>query len=206
MSRRVTALAHLQDYATLTEAGHSELKACLWQLTKSRRSKNRGMLSLESPFCAGQLREEFHARTLVRNEEESPALVEEEEDDDDDKDSKKKKKSTSSPTTWKLVDALDERNKDKENKENVMKKKSDNGGLRQRKNAKQEEDEEDKEWTVVEEKNSEEELLDPLELFGGLAPRELKVAQQQAKKALESYIQAANQAAAILALLQKENQ
>jgi hypothetical protein len=47
---------------------------------------------------------------------------------------------------------------------------------------------------------------DPLELFVGVRPLDLKVAQMQAKEALHSYIQAANQAALILAELEHAKQ
>ena len=202
---RVKVLSHLQEYANLTEAGESDFKSCLFQLTKSRRSQNRGILSLDSCFRAEQLREEFHAFAVVKNEQEQPAdLVEE--------DSSSKSAAAAAAVAppflhWKLVNVLEERNRDKENQENAAgQKKAGDGGLRQRKNAPVFNHDE-KEWTRVEETENEKELSDPLALFaGGLSPRELKVAQQKAKVALESYIQAANQAAAILALVQKGKQ
>ena len=55
----------------------------------------------------------------------------------------------------------------------------------------------------------EEEMLlqrDPLELFSGVRPGDLKVAQQHAKAALDSYIEAANRAAQILHQLNTANQ
>ena len=189
MMSRVTALVHLQEYVTQTESGHADLKSCLWQLTKSRRNKNRGMLSLESSFRAGEVREEFEALTLL-GETEAPDLIAEEEIIES---------SSSSPGSWKLLDVAEERMKDKEKKENIATKKAE--GLRQRKNTKKQKEKESK---TVKETHDKEEHLDPLELFGGFAPRELKLAQQKAKKALESYVQAANEAIAILEILQEE--
>ncbi len=69
-------------------------------------------------------------------------------------------------------------------------------------------------WTIVQERDlmedDEETLLvkkDPVELLGGwFPPRDLKVAQQKARMALEGYIQGANEAAAILALLNEHQQ
>ena len=46
---------------------------------------------------------------------------------------------------------------------------------------------------------------DPLELFAGVRPSDLKLAQTHAKEALDSYIQAANLAALILGELQKRS-
>ena len=68
-------------------------------------------------------------------------------------------------------------------------------------------------WTIVQEvdllEDDEETLLlkkDPVELLGGwFPPRDLKAAQQNAKQALEGYIQAANEAAAILAILNEHH-
>ena len=58
---------------------------------------------------------------------------------------------------------------------------------------------------VVDSGDDEEERLwhrDPLELFAGVRPSDLKFAQTQAKEALDSYIQAANLAALILGELE----
>jgi len=58
---------------------------------------------------------------------------------------------------------------------------------------------------VIDNGDDEEERLwhrDPLELFAGVRPSDLKFAQTQAKEALDSYIQAANLAALILGELQ----
>jgi hypothetical protein len=215
---RVTALAHLEQYVTLMEEGQAKWKASMWQLTKSRRNQNRGMLSMESAFRAGDIREEIRARTVVKQEQllEPPELVEDH------------KTTTTTTTTpqWSMVDVLEERTKDKENTikkptatsttgtENA----SETSGLRQRKHK------EDpttttttststssttQEWTMVEELEVQEEellLLDPLEFFVGLPPRELKNAQQEAKKALDFYVQAANQVAAILSQLPRNQQ
>lgn len=89
-------------------------------------------------------------------------------------------------------------------------------GPRQRKsnNSKQrdEEDNKDNTWTYVDKDNNLEDeegmkLLqqDPIDFFG-LPSHDLKLAQEQAKLALEGYIQAANQAAHILAIVNAQQQ
>jgi hypothetical protein len=69
-------------------------------------------------------------------------------------------------------------------------------------------------WTMVQEEDLNSDLdedekimrTDPIKLFGGyFTARELKVAQLHAKESLNSYIQAANQAAQLLELLKGEN-
>lgn len=212
---RVEVLTQLQDYAKVQEDGNLALKACVWQLTKSRRNRNQGILSVSmgSAFSADLLREDLRARTLVVQDvsNSDPRMGDLVDDDnvDDDNDDSKKPQSSSPPTSWKLVDAVEERARNKETTTTTSNTNTKGVGLRQRKGNDDEDvdddDETAKEWTMVEEEqvSQEEELLrlDPLEFFGGLRPRELKLAQEQAKLALESYIQAANQAAKILALL-----
>lgn len=218
---RVEVLTQLQDYAKVQEDGNLALKACVWQLTKSRRNRNQGILSVSmgSAFSADLLREDLRARTLVvqdvpTSDPSMGDLVDDDNvDDDNDNDDSKKPQTSSPPTAWKLVDAVEERARNKETTTTTTSNTNTKGvGLRQRKGNDDNEDvnvddddETAKEWTMVEEEqvSKEEELLrlDPLEFFGGLRPRELKLAQEQAKLALESYIQAANQAAKILALL-----
>jgi hypothetical protein len=214
---RVEVLTTLQDYAKVQEDGNLALKACVWQLTKSRRNRNQGILSVSmgSAFSADLLREDLRARTLVVQDvpNSDPSMGDLVDDDDNDNDDSKKPQTSSPPTAWKLVDAVEERARKKENTTTTTSNTNTNTkgvGLRQRKGNDEDNDDDDddetaKEWTMVEEEqvSQEEELLrlDPLEFFGGLRPRELKLAQEQAKLALESYIQAANQAAKILALL-----
>ncbi len=41
----------------------------------------------------------------------------------------------------------------------------------------------------------------PLELFGGLPPKELKIAQKKAKESLEHYVAAANKVREILSIM-----
>jgi hypothetical protein len=215
---RLATLKHLQDYIQQHDAGNKALKQSFWRLTKSRH--NSRSLTLESPYQAEQLREEFQARTRVavsapqgdgydddNAEGVEPTLVSEE------------KNNHQSTTTFQLVDTLEELSRNKENHPSTKEAaRQDTAGLRQRK---QQHDatgkaaaaattttEEENSWTIVEEQNNqqqlqeENELHDPLQLFGGgLTPRELQTAQQEAKRALQSYIEAANQAAAILSLV-----
>jgi hypothetical protein len=185
---------------------------------------------MEENFSADQIREELRPRTLVRM---NNGDVEQRIDDDDDDDepdlipegvtlllqppvvavAASSKTNTTIPK-WKLVDTVEERATKQEN--HVKDSKSttpvdSSSGLRQRKNKTDEllagttKSSEMKADPIMDE----EEILfqrDPLELFAGVRPRDLKMAQKQAKEALESYIQAANLAALILAELQQTAQ
>lgn len=166
----VQALAQLQHYSKVTEEANAELKSCFWQITKSKRKSHaRGILTnLETSFSAYDLREEFNAIVGVQINE--PALQDETDDKKD------------SSVSWRLVDARDE-------KQPLAT--TDSTGLRQRK---QKSVDSTKKTTMKEEK----EILDPLDLFGGLTGKEFRLAQQQATKALQHYIEAANAVAAIL--------
>ena len=69
-------------------------------------------------------------------------------------------------------------------------------------------DDTETEWTIVQEENEDdnEDMMllkrDPIEFLGGwMPPRELKIAQQQSKQALQTYIEAANSAAKLLSIL-----
>ena len=192
------ALVHLQEYAKSTESANSELKSCLWHLTKARKSHSRGgLLTCETSFTAEQLREEFAAQVFLAQEEKEPNLVEED----------KNEKVQPSPTKWILKDKIQKTKKKQETSSkissdsNALTESSD--GLRQRKNKERGDGtNEPQKWTIIEETNEQEILnSDPLNLFGGLTPKELRLAQKNAKQALEHYIQAANSVASILAQL-----
>jgi len=123
---------------------------------------------------------------------------------------------------WEIINAVTERAS--ANKENPTTKDTNSSstatttGLRQRKNKTNNNESNGPSMTstetmkmepVVGQEEAEEDLdeeerlwqRDPLELFGGIRPHDLKLAQQRAKEALDSYIQAANLAAIILGQL-----
>ena len=140
--------------------------------------------------------------------------------------------STNHIPKWKVVDVVQERAANKENPSSSTTTSTStndlvtpqlldsSSGLRQRKNKTDEAPPghissrtttsmEMKADPVVNNSDDDEEDLfwqrDPLELFAGVRPSDLKLAQTHAKEALNSYIQAANLAALILGELQKRS-
>ena len=224
-NRKLSTLKHLQEYVNQHDQGNDALKKSFWQLTKSRR--NSRSLTLETRFDPDLVREELQARTKVKvfsveeAQEEVPDL------NDENNGSSKSTNPSGSTTTAKkfqLIDLLDEHAKEiAKNKETSSKNKRENAddstGLRQRKNASAGDGDNEKkkkvksttsnEWTIVDhplDSENEFKYHNPIELFGGgLAPRELQVAQKEAKHALEAYIQAANQVTEILQLINNDN-
>jgi hypothetical protein len=174
-------LTQLQHYSNVADDGHSKLKSCFWHLYKARKSYNRGFLaSVESSFSADLLREEFTALSVVEISE--PALQEE---------SDSGETSSKNAVEWRLVDIAEQEEPKIEPTNNNT-----TTGLRQRKQKGT-----SKQQTAMQE---EKEILDPLSMFGGLTPTELKSAQKLAKEALQHYIEAANAVAAIQAQIEKE--
>jgi hypothetical protein len=205
MSSRLSVLSDLQEYVKASEVGNVALKKSLWQITKLRRKQNRGIMTMEENFSADQIREELRARTLVRdrNSVAEASLISEGE---------KPPSLEGGAPEWESVDALEEKVGNKENPSaagptatSVSK-----SGLRQRKNKGSDADnskvEENaskmKEDPIVDE---EERLLqrDPLELFSGVRSGDLKIAQENARAALHSYIEAASRVARIMHQINK---
>lgn len=155
------------------------MKSAVWNLTKARHTK-KSFMSLDSLLVADDVREEIRPRVvLVETKEE----VGTRHDEDDAK----------TTPYFKTADPIQLIENMKENQSsispNVL-----NEGLRQRKN---ETKSLSTEWTVEQHEFFDEEArlsrIDPLELFGGgLNPRALKIAQENARKSLESYVKAAN--------------
>lgn len=201
-TNRLSVLSNLYDYSKASESGNASLKSSLWQITKLRRKQNRGYLTMEDTFSAEQIREELRARTLVRNtndDDEEPGLVSE------GRGGAKPSLKSIAPM-WKCVDVLEEKASNKENPSAAglgANATANSSGLRQRKNKGVESSSSSSKTPMTKEDPiiDEEELLlqrDPLELFTGVRPGDLKMAQKNAKEALESYIQAATRAAMIL--------
>lgn len=174
----LTAVCLLQAYANVHDKGNADFKSALWNLNKARRQMGRG-----STLSAMDVREELRAQAVLR--ESTPDLAVEgskasEEGDED---------------RFQLINA----NKElaairlKEDTSNKSKK-----GLRNRKASEGEKTE----WTEETSPDEEDRLrsADPIELFGALTPRDLKGAQQDAKRALAAYVEAANLAVAILSV------
>ena len=197
------------------------LKKCWWELTKARQMKSSKMIPIDVPFTASNVREEFNAK--IRLDITVPDLVL----NDDDADTV-----VSAPPTFVILDAVEEYKKSRQNDNNENDNKkmstptktptaassSSDTGLRQRKgdsNNDNNSSDGDSGWVVVDNDTNENQamimkelnIVEPIELIaGGLPPKELKLAQKQAQKALQEYINIANKATILLSTLQKQQQ
>jgi hypothetical protein len=226
----LATLGHLEQYANAANQANVHFKSCQWQLTKSRRKGN-VMMSVETSFAAESLRDDWRARHRLVDINKNPEgeLVDEDiavssaatpaanASSTIDKNTKTIL-SMASPE-WKLQDILQENEniRDAGAATYALGADTTTTGLRQRKTVTpaqpKEQDDDDKEddtiaWTLIEEDDlqDEEQLLlqrDPIEFFGGLLSRDLKRAQEEAHQALQGYITAANEAAKILAIVNK---
>lgn len=199
----LTAVCLLESYSKAMEKGRNDLKSALWSLNKARRQKGQGSIS------SMDVREELRARTVLR--EATPDLLADEDKDD----AVDTFASSDHEDHFRLVDAVEERkstcarNEHPEDSTNSKSKASASDGLRNRKGADAPNIQTEGEWTEEIESNPDEEdrlrNADPIELFGALAPRDLKLAQEGAKKALAAYVEAANLAVAILNATRKDS-
>ena len=223
---RVTVLVQLEAYANAmspSQDGKHALKSCWWELTKARQMKSSSMMPVETAFRATDVREEFRAKTRVRISLENHSDGDENVRDfpdlkDEDDEGKQNEINAIAPLNFSLVDAVEEyRKSQRRNTPETSSSVNDQVGLRQRKKTgtnKSDAGETSTDgWVVVNESGDENvsdqvlmkqlDIVDPVELVaGGLPPRELKRAQQEAHKALVGYIQAANAAAILLTSLQ----
>jgi hypothetical protein len=199
---KVSVLSLLDAYSNIHEQGQNSQKACTWQITVARRNKGRHGALTNGVLLADDVREELRASKVLKSACSEPALM-----DEPLSPTKTAKESFSMERQFVLADPTSKKNppvldgfgdgKDKEA-----------SGLRRRKGA-GENDSNEKKWSVEveedEEKLEEERLrtANPLDLFGAMPPAELKKAQAEAYKALESYVEAANLVAAIQQELQK---
>ncbi|CAJ1953344.1 unnamed protein product [Cylindrotheca closterium] len=173
-------LKHLEVYSKVTEDANKSLKSSCWHLTKSRKRYQGGFLaSVDSSYSAGDLREEFSALSVLETAE--PALQEE---------SDNVENIAGNAIAWRLVDVAEA----KEREEAKTQRKNDTG-LRQRN---QKENQVQAKPSI---QKDDLKSIDPLSLFGGLAPQDLRQAQKNAKQALAKYIDAANEVAAIQQLI-----
>jgi hypothetical protein len=174
---KLTALRALEDYSRTHEEGNTLLRKSVWNITKARQSKN-GLTSLTSNCLkADDVREDLIARFVVNED------------------------------FW-LVDVI-EVGKENASAPPALVAEADTG-LRQRKaknattggvaGAAKE-----SEWKVETHNQEPKQLIaDPIDLFGGLPPRQLKEAQQQAKEALAKYVLAAKELATILECMKEK--
>jgi hypothetical protein len=223
----LTVLSLLDTYAAKHEQGNDFQKQSFWNLHKARHRKSARGLLANNTLQASDVREELRAQTILLRQKEDgsvetePDLVHDEEEDD-----KKDSRIPESAPRFVLVNAVQQKQEaEKENSATTAAatssatSNSDAAGLRNRKKTssskqtpvvaqvatKDEKDDAKTKWNEDEEPETAEldeegRLLaaDPLLLFGGgLPPRELIVAQNQAKEALAMYVEAANLVAAI---------
>ncbi|KAL3939193.1 MAG: hypothetical protein SGBAC_006030 [Bacillariaceae sp.] len=173
-------LKHLEEYSKETEDASKDLKSSFWHLTKSRKRYQGGFLaSVDSSYSAGDLREEFSALSVLEIVE--PVLQEENDSVE---------KTVNNSVEWRLVDVAEAKEK-----EEIKTHPNTDTGLRQRN---QKVNQSQTKQSMLEEDLK---TIDPLSLFGGLTPRDLRQAQTSAKQALEKYIEAANRVAAIQELI-----
>ena len=204
----VTVLSLLDAYSELHHQGQAQQKSCMWQLTKARQSRGRGGALVDGVLLGGDVREDLYARKMLKESEEdeaTPTLCDENNDRPTTTKTKKKLSLEEQLTTkvgqFQLVDTWEEYHTKKQalnaSKDKIDKKEE--SGLRHRKQGAAAKEETPhsavSQWTTVDEGEGEEARLrsaDPLDLFGGLPPKELRKAKEEAEKMLASYVQAAN--------------
>jgi hypothetical protein len=216
----LTVLSLLDTYAAKHEQGNDFQKQSFWNLHKARHRKSARGLLANNTVQASCVREELRAQTFLLRQKEDGTIETDNEpdlvhDDDENENSKQAPR-------FVLVNAVEQKHEaEKENSAAATASSSATSttnaaaGLRNRKKtssqqtpvvaqAKDDKDDAKTKWTeeepVTEPLDEEGRLLaaDPLLLFGGgLPPRELMVAQSQAKEALAMYVEAANLVAAI---------
>ena len=212
-----TTLGHLQNYAESSEKAHGELKSCLWQLTKSRRNVRSGIIGVDSKtaYTAALLREDLRAqiRVIDDNGDDNGEIELVDEDTTVLPPAKGKDRGSKAVPQWKIYNVLAEI--EKATKKAASEESSSSESNEKKAAAATISDSLDtsptSSWTMVQESDldSEEEekiiRTDPLKLFGGyFTALELKVAQRNAQQSLNSYVQAANEAAKILELLRED--
>lgn len=206
----LTILSLLDAYSQIHDTANQSLKVCTWEITKARQNKGRRGALTAGVLMAGDVREELRATKILKDMSdavEPSSLVDEDTTTTTSKAEKKASSLDDQPLTrhFVLTDVHDELLQ--KNQDDSHPNKNDNDdtatGLRRRKGKEENEEGADHEWTVVPgvdpEKAEEERLLsaDPLDLFGAMPPQELRKAQEEARKALAGYVEAANLIAAI---------
>lgn len=193
---RIDALCLLESYTSSHSAASASAKTALWNLSRARRS--RGGFHLGGGGSGGlsalDVREELRAKAVLKCSDLSQS-------------------DGSKPREVDLFtlypDGLPAAANDSTDGNKELGAGGEHTGLRQRKNApKGKKVENESVWTEeTPELETEEERLkksDPIDLFGGLPSPALRTAQTEARKALLSYVEAANLAAEILRIVNKE--
>mmetsp|Transcript_6326 Transcript_6326/g.15682 ORF Transcript_6326/g.15682 Transcript_6326/m.15682 type:complete len:238 (+) Transcript_6326:19-732(+) len=231
-SNTIVALNYLQNYSDTSGKAHEKLKSCIWQLTKSRRNSQSGIIGVDSTtaYTAELLREELRAQICVidgdeksdkkiSNEESVQTIIKDEGN-----------LCTVAPK-WELYDVRSHVEKSRRNAKVVNPSSPGNRndvvtrniGLTNRKKIEINASEvtlgtsldtnPSSSWTIIHEedlnKDFEDDRIvrtDPIKLFHGyFSSRELKAAQHSAQQSLISYIQAASEAAKLLEFLRDKN-
>lgn len=202
MSAPLKVLSLLDAYEERQQEAQKLWKKSQWNLTKAKQSKGSA-----NAVTATNVREELRPRCVLVKDD-IPKLVK-------DEDKKKSSSSSSALPYFRVVDPVEHEQLDKENAATASPPAAaaaatdDNhtSGLRNRK-AKESSSETKKEWIVTQEEDNsnlviDEETrlrsLDPIDLFG-LPTRELRLAKQEAQRAVALYVEAAN----LLLSLQQE--
>jgi len=195
LPNNIQALLLLNAYDKKQTDGRTHQKQVTWDLSKARREKNRGSIGVSHAISALDVREELRARSVLREATTpSPPLT--------DEDSKSNTPSAiRRGDTWTLVDAVED--KDSSSDEKPPPTTSPGVGLRNRKQGGTDSKEEQNQWKEEKVPDEDDRLrnANPIDLFGAFPPRDLRSAQKNAKKALQAYVDAANAAASLLALL-----
>lgn len=189
----VDLLSLFDAYSKTHADASAKMKKSIWNLTKARREKGGFHMGQAIPFSAADVREELRAHALLETLVETDAT-----------------KIIGGEKFILHLDGMPKKDEDRD----VTVTNSDSVdcvslGLRQRRNESSDKKETpDSVWT--EENNDyidpfeEEEkrlgMADPLDLFGGISPPALKMAQKEARGSLQYYIDAANIAVQISAL------
>jgi hypothetical protein len=227
---RLAALEHLEQYVNSSNQANAHFKSSQWLLTKSRRKGN-VMMTMETAFAAGSLREDWRARHRLVDINSDTDYQEGELLDEgtlcnatSTKQNDKTTKQCIASPEWKLQAVLQEDGTISDSRiatnatgTSTIDPNTVAMGLRQRKanneTKPRDDNVDDKEvdtsaWTLIQEEDlqDEEQMLlrrDPIEFFGGLPTQELKRAQEEARQALQGYIAASNQAVMILAIINR---
>jgi hypothetical protein len=201
MKQNIDVLILLDSYIQYNSKANANLKSAIWNINKARRQKD--ALGVGQSYSASDVREEIRAHVRLDCDEE-PQLEVEESMNEKEEERKNNVRTMETPFKLKYVEKIDKKQQLPETDEEVLKTIHDNSGIRRRKGKESEEETSKSVWIQETCIDAEEEKLhnmDPIELFGALPPKDLKLAQKQAKEMLEAYVNAANKAVEILKIL-----
>ena len=219
-SDTITTLTFLQNYADASEKAHEDLKSCIWQLTKSRRNNQSGIIGIDSTtaYTAELLREQLRAQFCVIGGDDEGDIQLLNEDSIHTKNRDEGDLCTVTPE-WKLYDLRSDIGKSTRSTKVVNKIGMKNKQIIEKKTLEETpvtslDTSPSSSWTIIQEDDVNRDVedddsilrIDPIKLFGGyFTSRELKAAQRNAQQSLMGYIQAANEAAKLLEFLRQNN-